>query len=259
MKISEATDQPLKIILHSPSGRGKTALATTLGECAQIIDIDLGTETARKFQDQFSGVRGKVDWLPCPEPAPLQAAVAFSKAKDYIIAISNAIFQKKWPFKVLIVDSFTSAADGAIRYVMHNNGRLNRPAIVPRGKDMGGGISQPEWGLMITELENFVLLLRGLPCHVVMIAHTVPVKDQNDFVRQEISIPTQKLPPRIPGYFDEIWYIDYEEKGGGVRDRVLRTVEQPQFIAKSRAGLPDKTDVNLGLPEIFKRLGRSLE
>lgn len=257
MKIGELQDEPLKIIIESPSGRGKTALATTLGECAQLIDADRGTETCRKLKDEFYPERIKVDVLPCLEEDPMNKATAFSKAKSYILAISSLCAQGKYPYKVLIVDSFTAIADGCLRYVLYTNGRLNRTAMVPDKNNLGGGISQPEWGIMINELENFVLMLKGLPIHVILIAHTVPT-EENGLTRHEIAIPTKKLPPRIPGYFDEIYFIQHEEIGGGVTKRILRTVESPTYLAKSRAGLADKTEASIGMKAIFSKLGRNL-
>lgn len=217
-----------------------------------MIDCDNGTESARKVKDQFSADRSQVDVLQSFEPQPTADAVQYRKAKDLVIGIANLCHEKKYPFPCLIIDSFTTVCDGALRYVLKNNGRLVRPLTT-----QNGNITQPEWGLMINEVEQFVQIVKGLPIHVIVLAHTVP-ENINGLIRQEISIPTQKLPPRIPNYFDEIWYLQDIEEGGGVVNKVLRTVECPQYLAKSRAGLPDKTPVNTGMMKIFEMLGRKL-
>jgi hypothetical protein len=258
MQLGQILNQPLKILIHSPSGRGKTACLTTLGKDLQLIDLDLGTETARRLQDPFSQERLLPDVLLCPEPTPTQSAIAFTEAKNKMILIANAITQKIWPYKVLGVDSLTTLVDAGIRYVLANNGRLNRAAVVPSKGNAGGNISQPEWGLVINEIENMVILLKSMQCHVVILAHSVAEKQDNGMTRMEISIPTQKLPPRIPNYFDEIWYMEHVEMGAGVTERVFRTVESATYLAKSRAGLPDKTKVSLGMRKIFSLLGREI-
>lgn len=257
MKVSELKPGPLKIILLSPSGRGKTALMATLGESLQILDTDGGMETAVRLEDKWQKDRLSCDIFQIPEPKPTMEAVQYQKLKDSLITISNLCAAGKYPFKAIGLDSFTSSADACLRYILQANGRLQRSPTVPSKTNPGGGITQPEWGLFISELEQIILLLRGLPVHVIMLCHTQP-ENVNGLIRQEIAIPTQKLPPKIPNYFDEIWYLDHQVLGANETKRVLRTVESPTYIAKSRAQLPDGTDVDLGLKEIFKRLGREV-
>lgn len=263
-KVGDMKQGPLKILIYGPSGTGKTGLALTIGAIGQIIDLDLGVETAlgmarQNPSDPFAEVRKLVDHLPCGEPNPTTEARAFELAKTYLIAINNAIAQGKYPYKVLIVDSFTLLADAAMRYILKVNGRLSRPATLPDRGNIGGGISQPEWGLMIDQVEQFILLLRGLPIHVILLAHSTPLKNDNDsFIRYEIAIPTKRLPPRVPAYFDELWFLEMQQAAGNSTRRKLRTNATTMFDARSRAGLPDGTDVNIGMPEIFKLLGREL-
>lgn len=262
--VGELSKGPLKILAYGPSGTGKTALALTCGGVAQIMDLDLGVESAlgitRRYPDNpYNGARRSVHHLAYPEPQPTLKATAFDRFKSDLILIANLCNDNKYPHKVLIVDSFTLLADAALRYILYNNGRLQRLPKLPSRGDVGGGVSQPEWGLMIDQVEQVVTILRGLPIHVILIAHSKPMKNDSDsFIRHEISIPTQRLPPRIPAYFDELWFIEMQAGAAGATRRMIRTDATPLYDARSRAGLVDGTDVNLGMPKIFEMLGRSL-
>jgi hypothetical protein len=255
--ISQAQRGPLKILAVGPPGAGKTGLALTAGKVAQVIDVDIGCETAFGLKDQFSQNRLAVDYLPAPEISTDKMGrsdtTAFGYTMGYLYRIMNECNAGKYPFKILIIDSFTTVTDAAIKFVLKNTNRLDRPISVKEN------ITQPEWGLIIQQIENFVTILRGLPIHVFLTAHSVPLlSEKGAFLKWELNVPTRKLPPRIPAYFDELYFFQVEEGAGGVRKRVIRTEPSPIWDARSRAGLPDNTDVNLGLPEIFKRLGREL-
>ena len=74
----------------------------------------------------------------------------------------------------------------------------------------------------------------------------------------EIGIPGRKLPYRIPGYFDEVWYmkIDFVEN---IPKYVIQTKGSQSILSRSRSNVPDTLDVNRGLVDIFdKDLGYKL-
>ena len=251
---------PLKCLIYGAPGVRKTLHALTVGEVGQIMDLDGGVECAlgstRLFPaDKYNEDRLKVDLLQYPERESMTKADAYENFFKHLLAIANLTLPnatQKYPYKVLIIDSFTTLCDCAMRYVLRNTGRLNRPV------DVKSNITQPEWGLMINEVEKCVTLIRGMDLHVLLLAHSVPVKNDNGaIVKHEISIPTQRLPPRIPAYFDELWYYE-TQPGNGPREVLIKTTNSFLYDAKSRAGLRDGTSTSIGMKEIFKSLGREL-
>lgn len=258
-KVGEAQPGPLKILLYGRSGTGKTLLSLTCGKSAIILDLDTGVESAmgkvRKEPDKFTQDRLEVEHVPIPELQPHIQATQYEKVLMGLIGIANYCTGNpgQYPYKVLIIDSFTLLCDAALRYILRNTGRLNRKI------DVKENVTLPEWGLMIGEIEKIVNLIRGLPIHVILVAHTEPLLNASDqLIREQLAVPTRKLPPKIPAYFDEQWYLEVTELGGRGKQRVLRTEASNLFDAKSRAGLRDMTDVNLGMKEIFKQLGREI-
>jgi len=240
MKVSEIKLNPPKILLIGDFGTGKTALALTVGGIGQVLDLDNGLRTAMTLEDQWTKRRQDVDVKICWETDPIRA-LAFNKAKSYILDITNQCRSGKYPFRCLIVDSYSRLAESAVRHVMASH---------------GGADAQPQiqhWGMAFRELENLLIHLRSLPISVIMIAHTMLTEVGGSHVYQ-ISTPGKKLPEKIPTNFDEVWYLQVVGK-----DFVIRTRRNVSMPARSRANLADKTLANEGMIEIFRKIGFDIE
>ena len=72
---------PPKILIYGDVGCGKTVLALTLGEGAQILDCDMGLRSGFSLQDDFTDARRAVDVKQFPETGMPKIAIAFPKMK----------------------------------------------------------------------------------------------------------------------------------------------------------------------------------
>jgi len=244
MKVKDLKLHPPKILLMGTFGSGKTALSTSAGLGTSVIDLDNGLRTCMTLEDKFSKQRQDIDVKVCWEENP-DKALAFSKAKSFVMAAAEACRQNKYDGKILVLDSYTTLAEGALRSVMRVNGMLGK---VPQIQ---------HWGQCFFELESLLAQLRSLPLVVIMIAHCrrVEIEGQASF---EIATPGQKLPEKIPSYFDEVWCMRI--KGSGSQKKYLIQTQGTSVIpCRTRGNLSDMTDADLGLKEILKRLGYDLD
>ncbi len=246
MKISEIQAKAPKILLYGDLGVGKTALALTLGERAQVIDMDDGLLTAVTLADKFKADRLKVEVSRFIEDSPHKKAMAFSAAKNCIFGISNDCSAGKYKYDALIIDSFSALAEAAVMQVIYNSGQLGKP------------IEIQHWGLAFQEIKNLIAVLRGLPIVVVMIAHEQLKsigKGVNKEDKLEIALPGKNLASQIARYFDEIWYMRSRPIGGGKSEYIIQTFNSGSIPCRSRANIPDMTNTNIGMWELVKLCG----
>lgn len=265
MKLNQMSAKvpPPKILIWSPSGSGKTALAATYGDGLYVIDIDDSLLTCFRLQDSFTKDRLAIEPYDAVE-RDTRTATSFIKTKQKLIAINNAVASGSWngsdgrKLTGLLVDGLSFLCDACLRYVLYNSGKLGKE--LARSSDpkelLKNNSSQAEWGLMINEMEQIMQLIRGLPIPVILTAHAITVTDAAGMTKYEIAIPTKHLPPRIPGFFDEVWFLDTQFAAAGKIERVLRTSVSPVFASnKTRGQLPDGTNCNVGMRNLISKLG----
>ncbi len=257
MKLSSLIIKPPKIILAGSHGTGKTALLTTLGSDVQILDLDQGLRTALTYKDSFSDQRSQIDYIPCYDTNPTVKADAYRIFKEELLKILNKCNAKTYPFKVLGIDSFTTMCDACQRYILGNANKLN---ITKPGE----GMTTPEWGVYINEIEGAVQIIKAMPIPVILLAHTIfeggeTIGGVTTARTIELAIPTKKLPPRIPTHFDEVWYAKVKDLGGGKTSFCIQTKRDTLFAARTRCNIGTDIDMNLGMRKILSMLGYDLD
>lgn len=246
MKVSEIIKRPPKILIYSGPGTGKTALTLTLGKRLQIIDLDDGLQCAFGLEDEFQKARLSVDVKQFLEPSPHTKATAYKRTKEYLIGVANDCIKGQYPFPCLALDSITRLADYALNYIMYNSGCIHQQPQIQH------------WGLAIGEVRQIIALLQSLPLVVIVIGHeqikTIgkgPAAEDKIF----LGLYGTNLPLQIPGYFDEMWRIRVKQIGSGKQQFLLETQATAIADAKSRACLPTRTDLKVGMWEILKLIG----
>lgn len=246
MKVGEVTIKAPKILLYGDVGTGKTALALTAGERAQVIDLDDGLMTGVTLQDQFTAERKKVDAYSYVEPEPQKKAVVFHQVKQKIIGIANDCVRKVYPYDLLIVDSLSALAESAVAQIMTNSGKFGQAPEIQH------------WGLAFLEIKSVMSVIRSMPIPVILIAHeqTKSIgKGMDKDEKLQIAVAGKNLPSEIARYFDEIWYMRVADGPQNKKLRRIQTVADEKRLARSRFNVPDMTDVSCGMWELLKKCG----
>ncbi len=245
MKLKEMTKKNWKIILFGPVGVGKTGLALTLGEKAQVLDMDDGLITGQAMQDKFTKDRLEVDVKTAYEEK-LDTAMAFPKAKGIITSVCNLCMKGDYKFDYFILDSLTALAEASLRSTMFLSGRLGTAPEIQH------------WGMAFMEIKDIMLMLRMLPITVVLIAHEQTREvDKQPVV--EIAVQGKNLPSQIPRYFDEVWRMMIRNLAGGKKSYVRQTKGTAAVKVRSRGDLDDMIDTGIGMKGILAKLEEKLK
>lgn len=227
MKASEMQAKPPKILIYGPAGCGKTALFMTLGEAAQLYDLDDNVDVAFGLKDQLQDQRLKVDVQQFLDDDPKKGN-ALGAVKKAVIKTVNDCRKGDYPFQILGLDSLTSLSVAAQRSVMGASGNTDaNPQI-------------QHWGMLLTEIHNLVLKLKALPIPVFVLAHETTFTS-DDINKVEIAIPGQKLPGMITRMFSEIWYLRLRQAGQGRQEFYIQTAPTSSITCRSGRGLESGT------------------
>lgn len=239
-KLKDVESGAFKIFLYGPPGSGKTALALTLGEKLELLDVDRGFKTGQFLKDGFTEKRGEVEVTLFDESEPSKPQV-LTLLKTRLKEITAEVKEGKYPYDTVCLDSLTMLCEHAMRFVLSLNNRLGKKVEIQ------------DWGAMYMQVENVIVSLKALPLNVIMIAHEMTYELDGE-TRIETSIPGKKLSPKILPLFDEIWRMRVKNLPGGKTGYLIQTKSTASIFARTRCSLEDDTDANLGMERILELL-----
>lgn len=223
MKVAELQSHPPKVLIYGPAGRAKTALALTLGDRCEYLDLDDNLEVAFGLHDNLRDQRLAVNVTQYIDRDPTKAT-AFDRFKKRIHTIAAECQKKTYPYESLVTDSLTSVGVASQRKIMSNSGGIDKNPQIQH------------WGMILTEIENVIMAIRALPIRVFVIAHQTEYTDE-DTTLVQIAVPGKKLPGKITRLFSEIWYVRMRQIGQGKNEFYIQTAPTTSITCRSGRGL----------------------
>jgi hypothetical protein len=149
--------------------------------------------------------------------------------------------------KIACLDTFTGLIAALKYYILSTTGKAH---LTP---------SEAEWGMIVSEAENFMSLFKSLPCVKLVNAHEMPVTDASGDTRWKLLCPGKKLPGHVAGLFDDVLYSKILMRGGGGRSFVITATATSAIEARTRSNFRSDFNLDDGLPALLTKLGYSLD
>jgi hypothetical protein len=268
---THTASQITKLLLIGDSGAGKTGALASLADAGynlRIIDTDAGLDVLTNLltdpkspyrKDSISRVSFKtitetmknVNGKLLPARATVWQRV--SKALDHWRddAAEGAPAEDfgpitTWgPRDVLVLDSLSTIATGAMNWVMSLNGRL------------GGRAEQGDWYQAQQAVETLMQMLydSGVGCNVIVQCHVAWIGDEANPERGYPASLGKALSPRLGRYFNTILLAQTTGQGPATKRRII-TQSTGRIELKNTAPLrvPRDYPLETGLADYFRDL-----
>lgn len=227
------------LLIYGPLRSGKTAFLGQMGSRGLFLDFDRGYRTLEMFQDKWTKDRRDTeifsyfdtDWT---KPKAYQGAM--KKVKELLAPNAK-------PWDVVGLDSFTGLFQSIIAFVLFNSGHAGRSP------------TQPEWGVILNEIENFMRLFKGIPAIKIVTGHEYILTTDDNSTRIKLLCPGRKMPNQILGFFDDVFYTKLRKKAGGEYEYTLTSQATNAIECGTRSGFKEDYSLDEGLWNFLERLG----
>lgn len=257
--------QTTKMLIIGDNGSGKTGALCSLaaaGYNVRVIDLDNGldlvknllmssdspypSDTANRFEfetitDQMKNINGRL--VPRSTTVWNRAVGLLNNWKT-----ESADFGPitTWgPKDVLVIDSLTHLANGALNFILSMNARLGQQA------------HQSDWwgGQQLLESMLQMLYDKGVGCNVIINCHIVYIERDNQPEKGYPASLGKALSPKIGSYFNNVIMAKTTGSGASTKHKLL-TQGTALVELKNTAPLRLRPDypIETGLAEIFAAL-----
>lgn len=243
-----------KLLLLGQSGGGKTGMLASLAKAGyelNILDFDNGTEILYHLLKSDPEALARVDVEKCLDTYKQggDGSIKWEKPKAFPRALEVlANWPGKGPVKdfdnrqIVVLDSGTFLGEAVMRYVLSMNGKHGT------SHDPKAGPTEPNWGSAIGLQEDFLAMLTGISCHVIVTFHL------KDIERGGVNIPVpsalgKKLPPNVATYFNHALLA---QSKGGQRKLLTSTQGMLELKSASPASVKPEYSIETGMADYFK-------
>lgn len=227
-------DHKFRGLIIGENGRGKTICAGSYPGKTLIFDFDKRYEPL-------------IDWYP-EKLADIEIEVI--TPSNYMTVFQDRVNKLMIhnPYDNIVIDGITGLSNTTIMMQMMAKGQAATNDKELKIKVTKTGIPIPSWDefngetMVITQLLE---CLKSLNCNLIVTAHPIQRTDMKDGKYASIVAFGTKVGSMIPGYFNEVYYLDYTFDLSGKLRRILTTQPDSTYpSAKSSIkNLPAKLDI----------------
>jgi len=236
---------PPHILLYGAVGSGKTALVAQAYK-SMLLDLDNGMRTAATLEDAFTKYRHQIEFEQFFDKK-LRTATAYIQTKKKIIEYVNAIYAGKAGKEGVIIDSLTSLCKACELSVLVASNHTK--------------LTQPDWGIVVDEIEGLIRILMTLPALVIVTAHE-EIYTHGEVSKGRPYVSGRRLPNFLPALFDEVLYCDVRKVGADVYEYYVTGQKTSVITASTRCGLTERLvhatrpakETDCGLKGVFERM-----
>lgn len=218
LNITKARDiksHGVKILIYAPSGTGKTTLAGTLGDKVLVLNAENGVAVLRESNCDIIDVKTR------------EEAFTIGGA----LSEGGELFGK---YDTIVLDSISEIAESIAAQL----------SLDPYYGDPANAFKY--WGEVKTRTIGFLKAFRDLPnMNVVFIALESEIEINSLQVKYPMAVGKGSM-KAMPSIFDEVLKLESDHDG----KRTFRTSTTSDFVAKSRYGVEDGTDI-MDLSELY--------
>lgn len=234
-----------RTILYGEPGSGKTRLASSWPGKILFIDADRGMRSIPKEGSE------KIKYVRLPEwdktkPRSMNNAPAF----EVVVSILQDALSNTGPFaagqvldgvKTIVMDSFSSLVDEF----------MLRQILADTGAEKAG---YDEYGLLKAQLIQIGILIKDVSDTKFIVATAIPDEEKDALTGTLQGKPgmTGKYRDAIGGVFDEEYYLESTDTGGGKQKYMLYAAKYRHFEAKTRLLNVNRLDVTNAGYELIK-------
>jgi len=212
VKATEFSSGPdyVKALVIGASGAGKSILASTFPGTKFYADFDNKISSTIKFHLSSKDILEKIEFEPYGKIPIKPSAGKKSRMQTFLddmkkwCDLQNA--GKPLPFQTLIIDTITTMGDS----LLEDYREVSQLGVKRPNKDQN---SQSDYGLFGNHIRQIVTPALALDCHVVIIGHTRPEKDElTGIVTNQIMFPGA-FSEKIGLYFEEVYFAKVDKEG----------------------------------------------
>lgn len=253
-------NKPPCILIFGPAGTGKTALGSQLKN-AYGLDFDDGMFTAATLKDKFFDVRQQLEFDVYKDEDPFDPK-QFPLARKKLREIIRLNAEGKWDFNGLFVDSLTGLCRASQLYNQYKN----------YGKNPFAKMLIQDWGSVISDVEEFLTLIRAVRVPAIVTAHVDmkdkavlnskgnPIVGQREILAQFPSSATNNHGFRkLMWLFDEVWYSERRPLGAGKASYWVIGNKFGTIQTRTRSSFGKVRHDEIGLEEVLKLTGYNYE
>lgn len=208
-------NQFLKMLVHAPSGAGKTFFMGT---------AQLDERTSPMLVLDFEGGYGTLAGLDI-DIAPIRSWDDYSEVYTHLLngtTDDNGVDYSQ--YKSLGVDSISETHIFALLEILRVNG--------PSRKD-GDLIEQGDYGKASVQMRRLLREFRDLPLHVIFTAQSKEIEESR-VGKVKVPALSGQLAEEVPGMMDVVGYLARGEDDEGVEFREMLLQGYPKFRSKIR-------------------------